>query len=169
MTLTPPKLVKKAVSDDLQFTLRLSRRETAEKLGYQRRESFNNVMAKDAYFPYKLARQMSDMFGYSLEFLLKGEGDLRGLPSEIITYEGDHAGLFEKDLILKVEDIERHYGESEVADFATLVSAWLRLRDSANYSSQDCDALINMMRETYNRMMINSKLKAPFIGFHPAG
>ncbi len=160
-----PKEVKKAVSDDLKFNQRLSRQEAADRLGYTRKESFNNVLNKDDFFPYRLAKKLNDLFGYSIDFLTRGVGCLKKEADEVIIYDGVNEDLFEKDFILKTEEWARLYGGDQVAVFLDLISAWWRAQ---GYHDPRLDrALIDKLRDVYNDMMRNCRGERPFIGFHP--
>jgi hypothetical protein len=168
MMQTAPKEVKKIVSEDLKVNLGLTRQEVASKLGYLRKESFNNLMIKDAYFPARVAKLMSDIYDYNFDFLVRGEGSLHGSSGDFVLYEGVHKDMFEKDLILKMEELGRTYGK-EVASFITILSTWWGM--FIHGESQDepfaFNGLLDLLRENYNEMMRYSGGTKPFLGHHP--
>lgn len=77
MTLSP-KEVKRSVANDLK-SKSISRATAAKTLGMGT-QTYANLLSQQKYFSRKMAIRFHDKFGYSIEFLMTGIGDLSPLP-----------------------------------------------------------------------------------------
>ena len=69
-----PKEVKRAISKDLK-SRRISHETAASLLGMGK-QTFSNLLYLPKYFTRSMAVRFHDSFGYSVPFLISGEGDL---------------------------------------------------------------------------------------------
>lgn len=73
-----PKEVKQSIVKDLKDKS-ISRAAAAEMLGMGT-QTYANLLSQQKYFSRKMAERFHEKFGYSIEFLMTGIGDLLPLP-----------------------------------------------------------------------------------------
>lgn len=77
-----PKEVKRSVADDLKARS-IPRARAAEVLGMGK-QTFSNLLSQKTYFSRRMALRFSENFGYSMKFLMMGEGELKSSSEPIL-------------------------------------------------------------------------------------
>lgn len=76
MSKKTPEEVLKSVSAD--FKLRgVTHEVAAEKLGYGSKQTLSNLLSSKKYLSGYQAKRFNDAFGYNMEFLMSGKGELQ--------------------------------------------------------------------------------------------
>lgn len=105
-----PKEVKKAISSDLK-SRKISHATASSQLGISR-QSFSNFLYTPKYFSRAMALRYNDAFGYSLPFLISGEGslfqgddtaDVKITPQVAFGSELTYIDLLEKHIVLSTD------------------------------------------------------------------
>ena len=72
-----PEEVLRAISNDLKRQ-HITHEEAAKALGFTSRQTLSNILSSKKYLSQKQARRFHETFGYNQEFLILGNGTLKG-------------------------------------------------------------------------------------------
>ena len=91
-----PKDVKEAVRFDIKHVKKLTREEAANLLEMNNPQILSNLLSQQRYFARKMALRFHEKLGYSVAFLMCGEGEL--FDNEPVTTAVDVARMVRDDL-----------------------------------------------------------------------